>query len=532
MAPATLYTRTGAPASSPSSAENSVGMDSDVDSGRTNILSPHRPLPTVALKKQQLQQQLRNPFPPPSFLQRAYLKGILYKPQDVVFLVRILVMAVWALIRLHSVELPFLILSRFKYSSLQHPLGWRWGWSIVMSLVRSTGTQFRTIGQLRFLGLFIDGFLPLQALLIRKIKVYRNVQFKVNLDVLLRPERASVAKIRQELRDRGYSDDVMNPSREYFASLHLPAHGPHAQLSNMPDEVGHLSKDGTFTVRGEWIEALVDKNDPRPRSSTVVLYFHGGAHAFLSPASHREFLCRFAKEIGPGTRVFSVDYRMAPEHPFPAEIHDAFAAYLYLTEPSHEALILDERKSRRGFVPVDPRNIVVGGDSAGGALAASFILYMAKYVQPSMSPKYVLPHATILLSHTGTHDRLMDDSRLFAHRLGLANPEKLVRIELYQDMVHVHHVFSHLESSRVALRNIARFIERSRRARDVEEGLISVEESERKDRILYKNMAQTKSADNVEWVMVDGKGKEESKDDGWPMNVLLRVWPPNDERGF
>ncbi|KAI8352993.1 hypothetical protein B0O80DRAFT_73084 [Mortierella sp. GBAus27b] len=126
----------------------------------------------------------------------------------------------------------------------------------------------------------------------------------------------------------------------------------------------------------------------------------------------------------------------------------------------------------------------------------------------------------------------MDDSRLFAHRLGLANPEKLVRIELYQDMVHVHHVFSHLESSRVALRNIARFIERSRRARDVEEGLISVEESERKDRILYKNMAQTKSADNVEWVMVDGKGKEESKDDGWPMNVLLRVWPPNDERGF
>jgi len=398
MAPATLYTRTGAPASLPS-AEILVEKNSDTDSGHTKVLSPHRPLPQD-LKKQRAQQKHsgQHHFPPPTLLQRAYLKGILYKPKDAVFLIRLLFKAVWAMIRLHSVELPFLILSRFKHSSMQHPLGWKWWWTVIMGLVRSVGPQIRTIGQLRFLGLFIEGFLPLQVLFIRRVKVYRNVQLKVNLDVLLRPERASLAQLRQVLKDRGCSDDVVNPSQEYLASMHLPAVGPHAQLSNMPDEVGHLDKDGSYTLKGEWIEATVDENDPRPRSTTVILYFHGGAYAFLSPASHREFLCRLAKDVGPGTRVFSVDYRMAPEHPFPAAVHDAFAAYLYLTEPGHEALTLNSKKSMQPFVPVDPRDIVVAGDSAGGGVAAAFILYMAKYVQPSMSTKYVMPHATILLS--------------------------------------------------------------------------------------------------------------------------------------
>lgn len=88
---------------------------------------------------------------------------------------------------------------------------------------------------------------------------------------------------------------------------------------------------------------------------------------------------------------------MAPENPFPAAIHDAFAAYLYLTEPTHLALTLD-KCSAPHHVPVDPRDIVVGGDSAGANLAAAFMLYMAHYVQPSTEPQYILPHATLLLS--------------------------------------------------------------------------------------------------------------------------------------
>ncbi|KAG0282728.1 hypothetical protein BGZ98_006648, partial [Dissophora globulifera] len=189
--------------------------------------------------------------------------------------------------------------------------------------------------------------------------------------------------------------------QEYLASMHPPATGPSARLSNLPEEVGHLDKDGTFTLKGEWIEATTVADDKhRPRSNTVILYFHGGGHAFLSPASHRDFVCRLARDVGPGTRVFSVDYRMAPEHPFPAAIHDAFAAYLYLTEPGHEAFALDSlgNKKRNQHAPVDPRDLVVSGDSAGGNLAAALMLYLTNYVQPATEPKYVMPHAALLLS--------------------------------------------------------------------------------------------------------------------------------------
>ncbi|KAF9204051.1 hypothetical protein BGZ49_005737 [Haplosporangium sp. Z 27] len=538
------------------------------------------------------------------------------------FLIRLIFAAVWAMVRLHCIELPFLIVTFFKYPTKQHALGWPWWLTISMAFVRAVAPQIRTIGHLRFVGLFIEATLPLQVLFVKKIKVERNVQFKVKLDALLRPERASLAQIRQELEKCGFSDDVTNPSPEYLESMHFPAHGPKARLSNIPEEVGQFNKDGTYDLKGEWIEATFSDNEKRPRSNTVVLYFHGGGHGFLSPASHREFLCRLAKDIGPGTRIFSVDYRMGPEHPFPAAIHDAFAAYLYLTEPKHEALILDDKKSHKERVPVNPRDIVVGGDSAGANLAAAFMLYLAKYVQPSTSPKYIMPHATILISvwadptsslpsahstdcycycpgpigtrpfnkseymhfhitnkmnfasnyvcgdfhtspnprnafgkdrewewyshlaqhplvspvhranlsemgntlvHTGTHDRLIDDNRLFAHRLGQENPDKMIRIEVYKSMTHVHHVFSLLKLSKVATKNISRFIERSKHLRDVEEGVVAKDETTLKE---YKDMIKTRGPDGVEWIMIDQDGNEEAKDEGWPMNVLLSIWPP------
>ncbi|KAF9997578.1 hypothetical protein BGZ80_010417 [Entomortierella chlamydospora] len=585
------------------SAQAANDFATDSISSHTNALSPQ--------------------IPKPSLLQRAYLKGILHRPRDIIFLVRLIVAAVWAMVRLHCIELPFMIVTFFKYPTKQHALGWPWWLTISMSFIRAIGPQIRTIGHLRFVGLFIEAALPLQVLFARNVKVERNVQFRVRLNALLRPERASLAQIRQELRSCGYSDDVTNPSKEYLDSMHLPAHGPQARLSNIPEEVGHLDKDGTYVLKGEWIEAVYSSNEGRPRNNTVVLYFHGGGHGFLSPASHREFLCRLAKDIGPGARIFSVDYRMGPEHPVPAAIHDAFAAYLYLTEPTHEALILDDKKSCKERVPVDPRDVVVGGDSAGANLAAAFMLYMTKYVQPSTSPKFVLPHATILVSvwadptsslptahsddcycycpgpigvhpfnksdyvnfhitnkmnfasnyicgdfhtspnprnsfgldrewewyshlaqhplvspvhranlselgntlvHTGTHDRLVDDNRLFAHRLGKENPEKLIRIEVYKDMVHVHHVLSRLKLSRIATRNISRFIERSKHFRDVEEGAVPKDEYRQFD---YKDMVKARAADGVEWVMVDQDGMEEAKDEGWPMNVLIKSWPPS-----
>lgn len=254
------------------------------------------------------------------------------------------------------------------------------------------------MGQVRFIGHLIEHTMQIDNFFIKNVKVTRGVQFKVNREILLRPERATLAEVREELRRKGFSHDPLNPSQAFFESLH-PKGGPNAPVANMPEEVGSIDDDGTYTLKGEWIEALDDpKNpDPRPRSKTVILYFHGGAHVFCSPKTHTHMLARLCKAVGPGTRAFSLDYRLAPENPFPAAIHDAFAAYLYLTEPDHAALALDEESAAHELA-VDPRDLVVGGDSAGGNLAATFMLYMARYVQPSTEPKFVLPHAALLLS--------------------------------------------------------------------------------------------------------------------------------------
>ncbi|KAF8946917.1 hypothetical protein BGZ47_010981 [Haplosporangium gracile] len=600
-------------------------------------------------------------FPPPSIFQRALLKGILHRPSDIFFIFRVLTAALWAVVRLHCFELPYHFLTRFKKSSKQHPVEWAWWTSLFFSVIRACGSQVNTMAQIRFLGHVVEYIMQIEIFLINNLKVTRGVQFKVNRDILLRPERATVAEVREELRRRRPSDDPLSPSEAFFKSLH--PEGPNAPVANMPEEVGSIDDDGTYTLKGEWIEALDDpKNpDPRPRSKTVILYFHGGAHVFCSPKTHTHMLARLCKAVGPGTRAFSLDYRLAPENPFPAAIHDAFAAYLYLTEPDHAALTLDE-KSAVHELAVDPRDLVVGGDSAGGNLAATFMLYMARYVQPSTEPKFVLPHAALLLSpwtdltssvpaaknvdwycycpgpigispldkntyvnskeqnyasyylcgdpglmlnarngfgvdrgwewyshlaqhplvsvahsakgtlkgltntliHTATHDRLVDDSRLYAHRLGLENPGRLTRIEIYKDMVHVHQVLPILfKSARIAIDNLARFIERSRYIRDDQErssvskaspvsptrtfaavlrkvpvrespGKQGEEEGEEAKNtnvvivpaFMQPTMARGKSAeDGVEWVVVEQNGRETVGDEGTAIGILINSWP-------
>ncbi|KAI0469007.1 alpha/beta hydrolase fold-domain-containing protein [Xylaria cf. heliscus] len=93
------------------------------------------------------------------------------------------------------------------------------------------------------------------------------------------------------------------------------------------------------------------------RNATTVLYFHGGAYYLCDPATHRRLNQRLAEHTG--SRVYSVRYRLAPQHPFPAALLDALVSYFTLLYPPpgsmHEA--------------VSPRDIVFGGDSAGGNLA-------------------------------------------------------------------------------------------------------------------------------------------------------------------
>lgn len=91
--------------------------------------------------------------------------------------------------------------------------------------------------------------------------------------------------------------------------------------------------------------------------TAAVLYIHGGGYIGGSSASHRKFTGHLAKAIG--AAAFAVDYRLAPEHKYPAPLEDARAAFEWLVAGG-----------------VVPSRIVVAGDSAGGALATALALQL------------------------------------------------------------------------------------------------------------------------------------------------------------
>lgn len=94
---------------------------------------------------------------------------------------------------------------------------------------------------------------------------------------------------------------------------------------------------------------------PGALADRVLLYFHGGGFVMGSPLSHR----RFTVALGKATkmRVLSVNYRLAPEHPFPAAVDDCMTAYQWLLDQG-----------------IQPNNILIAGDSAGGNLTLVTIL--------------------------------------------------------------------------------------------------------------------------------------------------------------
>lgn len=121
-------------------------------------------------------------------------------------------------------------------------------------------------------------------------------------------------------------------------------------------------------VRGEWIRVrAADLSGP------VLLYLHGGGYVMGSPAMERAFIAAIAVEAG-APDVFSADYRLAPEHVFPAALEDATAAYLGMLDGG-----------------VDPRRLVVVGDSAGGGLALSLLVSLRDAGHP-------LPAGAVLFS--------------------------------------------------------------------------------------------------------------------------------------
>jgi acetyl esterase/lipase len=221
-------------------------------------------------------------------------------------------------------------------------------------------------------------------------------------------------------------------------------------------------------VPGEWVAA------DGVREDRAVLYLHGGGYCIGSITTHRQLAADVSRAAG--ARVLLIDYRLAPEHPFPAALEDATRAYRYLLGAG-----------------VRPAHSAIAGDSAGGGLTAATLLALrdagdplpaagvclspwfdltqsgpsmqskaavdpmvqraslermaTAYVDgadprtPLASPLFAeLAGLPPLLVHVGTAETLLDDSTRFAAQARAAGVD--VSLDVWDDMVHVWHAFA------------------------------------------------------------------------------------------
>ncbi|KXX59544.1 alpha/beta hydrolase [Rhodococcus sp. LB1] len=226
--------------------------------------------------------------------------------------------------------------------------------------------------------------------------------------------------------------------------------------------------------------------------SRVVMYLHGGGYSIGSIPAYRDMCARISH--GTGAAVLSVDYRLAPEHRFPAAVDDSVAAYRWLLS--------------KGFAPAQ---IAFAGDSAGGGLTVSTLValrdagaelpaaavcispltdlahtgasvhekahadpivtpegshaYGVRYLgedgnlaDPLASPLYADLHSLPpILIQVGTSECLLDDSLRLARKLRDAG--SLVDLDVWPEMIHIFSFFaSRIPESRRALDYVTSFI--------------------------------------------------------------------------
>jgi len=238
-------------------------------------------------------------------------------------------------------------------------------------------------------------------------------------------------------------------------------------------------------VKAEWVTA------PGADAGRAVLYLHGGGYVIGSINTHRDLASRISRAAG--ARVLLIDYRLAPEHPFPAAVEDSVAAYRYM--------LAQGLKSSR---------IVVSGDSAGGGLTVATLVairdaklptpaggaclspwvdleglgdsmktkaevdpmvqkegllemaahYLARQDarSPLAAPLYAdLAGLPPLLIQVGTAETLLDDSTRLAERARKAGVK--VTLEPWENMIHVFQVFAPmLEEGQQAIDKIGEFV--------------------------------------------------------------------------
>jgi len=219
-------------------------------------------------------------------------------------------------------------------------------------------------------------------------------------------------------------------------------------------------------LRGYWI------GGPEVEPDKIVLFFHGGSFNLGSTRDHLELCSRIA--LTAQTRVFSVDYRLAPEHVFPAPVEDAVTAYKYLLSCGYQShriipagisaggtLVLDLLLSVRDQgLPLPPAGVCMspfvdllfGGESVKknidndwltpAILDAIRTVYLAGHdpADPLASPVYARLHGLPrLYIQAGTHELLLSDIASFVDKARWAGVP--VQFEIWEGMFHCWQAF-------------------------------------------------------------------------------------------
>ncbi|MEW5733568.1 MAG: alpha/beta hydrolase [Thermodesulfobacteriota bacterium] len=134
----------------------------------------------------------------------------------------------------------------------------------------------------------------------------------------------------------------------------------------LPPPRGTRYRYGTLAgVRVKWVGGFSEG------SQRLIFYLHGGGYIMGSARTHRFLAAHLCRAVG--AKALLVDYRLAPEHPFPAALDDALAVYRFLL--SHG---------------VNPRNIIVAGDSAGGGLSLALMHALKQTGEPLPAAAYLM----------------------------------------------------------------------------------------------------------------------------------------------
>jgi acetyl esterase/lipase len=266
-----------------------------------------------------------------------------------------------------------------------------------------------------------------------------------------------ITALRAKLASRPRSDDYRQRRRDIDARG--LAYGLAADVGVEPATANGVRAEWTFT--------------PGDQRDAALLYFHGGGYVIGSLDSHRHLVAEAGRTAG--IAALALDYRLAPEHPFPAAVDDALAGYRFLLA--------------RG---IRPGRIALGGDSAGGGLVVAAmaaireaglpqpgcgwcispwvdmeasgetmsskaasdptvqragILDMARLYMngadprsPLASPIYAdLEGLAPLLIQVGAVETLLDDAIRLAKVAGAADVR--VNLQIWPEMIHVWHLF-------------------------------------------------------------------------------------------